>query len=120
MFPNQHSVYLHDTPTKRLFARDTRAFSHGCVRVENPLEFADAILPTAAPDWNSTRLQKLYGGPERRVDFVEPIEVHLSYFTAYADAEGVPRYFDDLYGYDTAMAPLLQPRAPGDFAAILP
>ena len=82
MFPNQHSVYLHDTPTKKLFQRDYRALSHGCVRVQNPLDFADAILPLAAPDWNSTRLEKLYGGKERSVKFDTPIPVHLAYFTA--------------------------------------
>jgi len=120
MFPNQHSVYLHDTPTKRLFERDVRAFSHGCVRVQNPLDFADALLPHAAPDWNSSRLEQMYGGPERRVDFDNPIPVHISYFTAQADADGEMRFFDDVYGYDTEMAPLLQPQPPGDVAGILP
>jgi murein L,D-transpeptidase YcbB/YkuD len=120
MFPNQHSVYLHDTPTKRLFERDMRAFSHGCVRVQNPLDFADSILPHAAPDWNSTRLEEMYGGPERRVDFDNPIPVHISYFTARADAEGEIHFFDDVYGYDAAMAPLLQPQPPGDLAGIMP
>ena len=100
MFPNQHSVYLHDTPSKRLFERDFRAFSHGCVRVDNPLEFADAILPTAAPDWNSERLEALYGGPEQRIDLTTPIPVHLAYFTTWIDADGTLRSFEDIYGYD--------------------
>jgi murein L,D-transpeptidase YcbB/YkuD len=107
MFPNQHSVYLHDTPTKSLFERDQRAFSHGCVRVDNPLEFADSFLPVAAPEWNSARLQKLYGGRERRVNLDTPIPVHLSYFTAWADADGTIRYFEDIYGYDQAMGAFL-------------
>jgi murein L,D-transpeptidase YcbB/YkuD len=104
MFPNQHSVYLHDTPSKRLFQRDVRALSHGCVRVENPLDFADALLRRAAPAWNSTRLQKLYGGPERRVDLDTPVPVHLTYFTAFAEPDGTVRHFDDVYGYDGAMS----------------
>ena len=104
MFPNQHSVYLHDTPTKDLFKRDYRAFSHGCVRVDQPLAFADAILPIAAPEWNSTRLEKLYGGPEQRINLDRPIPVHLAYFTATVGQGGEVRFFDDIYGYDGRMA----------------
>jgi murein L,D-transpeptidase YcbB/YkuD len=107
MFPNQHSVYLHDTPTKSLFGRDRRAFSHGCVRVQNPLDFADAILPIAAPEWNSSRLERLYGGKERRVDLANPVPVHLSYFTTTIAADGTLRHFDDLYGYDRKMTEFL-------------
>jgi murein L,D-transpeptidase YcbB/YkuD len=104
MFPNQHSVYLHDTPTKKLFGRDMRAFSHGCVRVDQPLAFADAILPVAAPEWNSGRLEKLYGGREQRINLDNPVPVHLAYFTVVIDADGKPRFFEDIYGYDARMA----------------
>ncbi len=107
MFPNQHDVYMHDTPSKSLFKRDYRAFSHGCVRVENPLDFADAILPVAAPKWNSTRLQALYGGAERRVDLDRTIPVHLAYFTLRVEPDGTLRHFDDIYGYDGAIAAYL-------------
>jgi murein L,D-transpeptidase YcbB/YkuD len=103
MFPNQHSVYLHDTPAKSLFERDSRAFSHGCVRVQNPLEFADAILPVAAPDWNSSRLEKLYGGNERRVNLDHPVPVHIAYFTDAVGPDGELHHFDDIYGYDSEM-----------------
>jgi murein L,D-transpeptidase YcbB/YkuD len=107
MFPNQHSVYLHDTPSKKLFQRDFRAYSHGCVRVDNPLEFADAILAVGAPDWNSKRLEKLYGGPERRINLAKPIPVHLAYFTASVEPDGAVRWFDDIYGFDKRMAEAL-------------
>jgi murein L,D-transpeptidase YcbB/YkuD len=100
MFPNKHSVYMHDTPGKKLFQRDYRALSHGCVRVQNPLDFADAILPVAAPDWNSKRLEKLFGGAEQRVNFSTPIPVHLAYFTARIGPDGALRVFEDTYGYD--------------------
>lgn len=103
MFPNQHAVYLHDTPTKPLFKKDRRAFSHGCVRVDKPLEFADAILPMAAPDWHSGRLEKLYGGKERRINLDTPVPVHLGYFTISVDADGTLRRFEDIYGYDGQM-----------------
>jgi murein L,D-transpeptidase YcbB/YkuD len=103
MFPNQHSVYLHDTPTKRLFERDRRAFSHGCVRVENPLDFADALLVHAAPEWNSKRLEKLYGGREKRVNLDTPVPVHLAYFTVSVGPDGMLMYFEDIYEYDSEM-----------------
>lgn len=103
MFPNQYSVYLHDTPSKALFERDFRAYSHGCVRVDNPLDFADAILPTAAPEWNSARLEALYGGRERRINLDHPIPVHIAYFTMWVDETGELRRFEDVYGYDSEM-----------------
>jgi murein L,D-transpeptidase YcbB/YkuD len=100
MFPNQQAVYLHDTPTKSLFRKDYRAFSHGCVRVDDPLDFANAIFAVAAPAWNSRRLQRLYGGPERRVNLDKPFPVHLTYFTAAVEpGRGLVR-FPDVYGYD--------------------
>jgi murein L,D-transpeptidase YcbB/YkuD len=107
MFPNQHDVYLHDTPSKKLFERDDRALSHGCVRVDRPLEFADAMLPVAAPDWNSTRLKDLYGKSERLVKFETPVPVHLSYFTAAVSPDRSLRLFEDIYGYDARMAEFL-------------
>jgi murein L,D-transpeptidase YcbB/YkuD len=103
MFPNQHSVYLHDTPSKRLFQRDERALSHGCVRVDEPLAFADALLPYAAPEWNSVRLKKLYGGKERRINLDRPVPVHLAYFSMRIEADGTIRRFRDIYGYDQRM-----------------
>ncbi|MYZ50527.1 L,D-transpeptidase family protein, partial [Propylenella binzhouense] len=102
MFPNQFSVYLHDTPLKSLFKRDIRAFSHGCVRVDDPLAFADAVL-AFEPEWNAARLQKLYGGPERRINLTKSIPVHLAYFTMEADGDGVVHRFSDLYGIDAKM-----------------
>ena len=103
MFPNQHSVYLHDTPSKRLFKLDERALSHGCVRVDDPLDFADALLPYAAPKWNSARLKKLYGGQERRINLDRTIPVHLAYFSMRIDADGTINRFADIYGYDRKM-----------------
>jgi murein L,D-transpeptidase YcbB/YkuD len=107
MFPNQHSVYLHDTPTKSLFSRDRRAFSHGCVRVQNPMDFADAILPVGAPEWNSSRLKDLYGSQERHVNLDTQIPVHISYFTMTIAADGTLRRFEDIYGYDRKMTEFL-------------
>jgi len=120
MFPNQHSVYLHDTPSKRLFERDSRAFSHGCVRVQDPLDFADVILSRAAPAWNSGRLEKLYGGPERRVNLDAPVPIHLAYFTTIAATDGALRQFEDIYGYDGAINAALEAKHPERVAQVLP
>ena len=103
MFPNQYDVYLHDTPSRKLFAKDFRAFSHGCVRVDNPMEFADSILTYGAPKWNAKRLEKLFGGAERWVSLDKPIPVHIAYFTATTGQDGSHRWFDDVYGLDHRM-----------------
>lgn len=100
MFPNEHSVYLHDTPSKALFDKPVRAFSHGCVRVENPLAFADALLDGHSK-WNGERLRKMIGGREARVDLTEPMPVHLAYFTAVATGDGTLALRGDPYGLDT-------------------
>jgi L,D-transpeptidase YcbB len=99
MFPNQHAVYLHDTPTKHLFRRDYRAYSHGCVRVDYPMAFADALL-AHEPEWNAAALERYFGGPERRINLNSPVPVHLAYFTVRVTEDGRLATFDDLYGYD--------------------
>jgi murein L,D-transpeptidase YcbB/YkuD len=107
MFPNQYSVYLHDTPSKSFFLRDKRDLSHGCVRVQNPLDFADSLLKVASPDWNSKRLEKLFGGAERRVNLKTHVPVHLAYFTEWVDPDGTLQHFDDIYGYDSELSRVL-------------
>ena len=99
MFPNQHAVYLHDTPNRSLFSAGTRAFSHGCVRVDDPFRFADAVLP----NWTEERLKKLIGHGERTIRLPEKLPVHIAYFTATADDSGSVRTLPDLYGYDAPM-----------------
>ncbi|CAO4168627.1 L,D-TPase catalytic domain-containing protein [Methylorubrum populi] len=99
MFPNQHAVYLHDTPNRSLFSASARAFSHGCVRVDDPFRFADAVLP----NWTAERLKKLIGKGERTLRLPEKLPVHLAYFTAEVDDLGSYRTLPDLYGYDGPM-----------------
>ncbi|MGU3540940.1 L,D-transpeptidase family protein [Methylobacterium sp. A54F] len=100
MFPNNHAVYLHDTPNRSLFSASHRAMSHGCVRVDDPFRFADSVLPDA---WSSERLKKLIGKGERTVRLDQKLPVHLAYFTAYTDDSGAFRTLPDLYGYDARM-----------------
>jgi murein L,D-transpeptidase YcbB/YkuD len=98
MFPNDFSVYLHDTPSRALFAATHRAFSHGCVRVDQPFRFAEAVL---GPDsgWREERMKKLIGGSERYINLSRPLPIHIEYFTAHVDASGRLHLRDDLYGY---------------------
>jgi len=96
MFPNDHAVYLHDTPTRGLFAQGRRAFSHGCVRVDQPFSFAQALQPD---DWNEERLRKMIGRTERTLRLGAPIPVHLQYFTAFVDERGELQAREDIYGH---------------------
>ena len=102
LFPNRHAVYLHDTPSKNLFERITRAFSHGCVRVQNPMEFADALL-VHEPKWNADRLRALFGGKQQWVNLKTHVPIHLAYFTARIDDDGTLARITDIYGYDTKL-----------------
>ena len=99
LFPNSHDIYMHDTPSRELFAEDTRAFSHGCVRVQNPREFAAVLL-----GWDQEEVAKHIETPKSEtVRLKQKIPVHLTYFTAWPDATGKIRYFDDIYARDKAM-----------------
>lgn len=99
MFPNQHSVYLHDTPNRKLFSAEKRAFSHGCVRVEQPFELAGEIFAQDSK-WSEGKLKSLIGKGERYVHLSRPLPVHLTYFTLSVDEQGVLKSFEDLYGID--------------------
>lgn len=99
MFPNGHHVYLHDTPSRGLFDTLRRAYSYGCVRVENPFKLADFLL--AEQGWPEARLRALIGPRERYVHLDEPVPVHLAYFTLEADADGRIVPHEDIYGFDT-------------------
>lgn len=101
LFPNKHSVYLHDTPSKGLFAESTRTFSHGCMRVRNPVKLAEAVLGEDK-GWDAAKIKQLLkSGPENNaVTLDKRIPVHVTYFTARIDESGFPRYFRDIYGHE--------------------
>jgi L,D-transpeptidase YcbB len=99
MFPNQHAVYLHDTPNRNLFSASKRAFSHGCVRVDKPFELAEEIMGKDGK-WTEERLRGLIGKGERTVHLTNPLPVHLTYFTLAVDEKGEVKRFEDLYGLD--------------------
>ena len=100
LFPNQYNVYLHDTPADNLFARPGRAFSHGCVRVEEPEALAKYVLRDD-PTWTEPKiLAAMHSGDEQHVKLKAPIPVHLVYFTAWVDDRGGLHFQPDIYGYD--------------------
>jgi murein L,D-transpeptidase YcbB/YkuD len=108
MFPNDHAVYLHDTPNRRLFALDRRALSHGCVRVDNPFLLADQVL---GPEWTHERLKRLIGSGERTIKLPEPMPIHLVYNTHVIGADGRLTTFDDLYGFHRLVRQALEQRS---------
>jgi murein L,D-transpeptidase YcbB/YkuD len=98
MFPNEHGVYLHDTPARWLFAAPRRAFSHGCVRVELPMRLAELVMGGASAGWSQARLQSLWGASERTVFLPRAIPIHLEYFTEFVDESGALQNREDIYG----------------------
>ena len=96
MFPNDHAVYMHDTPSRGLFNASRRAFSHGCVRVDQPFRFAEALMKETG--WSEKQLRSVVGRGERTINFNVGVPVHIMYFTAFVDDEGKLQLRDDLYG----------------------
>lgn len=100
MFPNKYNIYLHDTPQKSLFAREVRAYSHGCIRLADPFDFAYALLAAQEDEPEAYFQRVLKSGIETRVDLVQPVPVHLIYRTAQTDEKGRIEYRRDVYGRD--------------------
>ncbi len=100
MFPNPNNIYLHDTPAKNLFANEVRAYSHGCIRVGSPDDLAYALLGMQSDDPKSVFAAALATGNETNIPLTVPVPVHLVYFTAFPNANGVVTYRNDVYGRD--------------------
>lgn len=100
MFPNRYNIYLHDTPQKKLFGREVRAFSHGCVRLNDPFDFAYALLAKQERNPEQFFQQKLATGTETFVNLDEHVPVHLVYRTAFTQAKGRIQFRRDVYGRD--------------------
>jgi murein L,D-transpeptidase YcbB/YkuD len=103
LFPNKHAIYMHDTPAKSLFNRDMRAFSHGCVRLQQPRDMAAAVLDTSV-DAIAAKLRQ--GHSSQKVP--AKIPVYVAYFTAWPNAEGKVEFFDDVYGRDARLIEAMQ------------
>ena len=106
MFPNKHAVYLHDTPSKTLFGKSARAFSHGCIRVENPFGLAEQLL--GGDGWNQEKFQQVLDqGETKTVSLSTPLPVLLLYWTAMVKPDGTVHFFDDVYSRDERIAEAL-------------
>ncbi len=103
MFPNEFNVYLHSTPSQAAFAREERALSHGCVRVEKPLELAEFVLKDD-PSWTREAIEAaMNAGEPRTVNLKTPIWVFILYGTAFVDEAGVVHFYRDVYGHDARL-----------------
>jgi L,D-transpeptidase YcbB len=109
-FPNKFLVYQHDTPDKYLFARAKRDYSHGCMRVQDPLVYATKLLGIELPQdhYTPTKLEGMFGSNEININFPVPIPVHLTYQTAFVDQDGKLQFRDDVYGRDAKMIAILK------------
>jgi murein L,D-transpeptidase YcbB/YkuD len=103
VFPNQHAVYMHDTPSRSLFGKAQRAFSHGCIRVQDPLGLAELLLKDQ-PDWTPQRIADvLASGKTTQVAVKQPLPVLLLYWTVDPDPAGNVRFYTDIYDRDAAV-----------------
>jgi murein L,D-transpeptidase YcbB/YkuD len=103
VFPNDYTVYMHDTPARGLFARERRDFSHGCIRVERPAALAEFVL-SREPGWTAPRIaEAMNGGRTRRAEVAPPIPVFIFYTTAIVRADDTVLFFDDVYGLDARL-----------------
>ncbi|HEX7881156.1 MAG TPA: L,D-transpeptidase family protein [Afipia sp.] len=109
-FPNKFLVYQHDTPDKHLFAKEERAFSHGCMRVQNPDQYAANLLSIALPKENYTpeKIKGMYGRSEININFPTPIPVNITYQTAFVDSAGKLEFRKDIYSRDSRVIALLK------------
>jgi len=109
-FPNKFLVYQHDTPDKNLFAKEDRAFSHGCMRVQNPDQYASTLLNIVMPNERYTpeKIRSMYGHSEIDLKFPTPLPVNITYQTAFVDEAGKLQIRKDVYGRDATMLSLLK------------
>ena len=112
LFPNDHAVYLHDTPSKGGFASSQRDFSHGCIRLEDPAALAAWVLGDD-PAWTAAKIDAVMHGDRDNiaVSKVPPVPVYIFYVTAVVDEAGEVAFFEDVYGHDAALAKSLRAQA---------
>ena len=104
LFPNSFNIYFHDTPSKSLFERDKRAFSHGCIRLAEPEKMANYLL-RGDPDWTPERISAaMNAGTEKYVKLKKPVPVIITYYTSWVDEDGRLNFRDDVYNHDEKLA----------------
>jgi murein L,D-transpeptidase YcbB/YkuD len=104
LFPNSFNIYFHDTPSKSLFEKDKRAYSHGCIRLKEPEKMAAYVLRNQ-PEWTKEKINEaLNSGDEKFVKVKNPIPVIITYYTSWVDQKGQLHFSDDIYGHDANLA----------------
>ncbi len=105
MFPNQYDIYLHSTPAVSLFQRTRRDYSHGCIRVQKPIDLATWVLQDNSGDWDTDKItDAMNNGPDNKtVSLKTQLPIVIFYLTAHVDEDGQVDFFDDIYGYDADM-----------------
>ncbi len=112
MFPNEFDIYLHDSPAEHLFSRTERDFSHGCIRLEKPVELANLLL-AGDPKWTPEALQAaIDSGEQKTITLDRPLPVHILYWTAWVEADGTVQFRKDLYGHDARLEEALAKEPP--------
>jgi len=110
MFPNKHSVYLHDTSDPQLFKKERRGFSHGCIRIEKPMDMAEFVM-RGSKDWSREKVAAVLKTKETTVAYLpKPIPVHILYFTAWGNGDGTVHFLEDIYRRDVRLEKALQPK----------
>ncbi len=118
VFPNKYNVYIHDTPSRSLFLRSNRSFSHGCIRISGAHELAEYLLKDL-PDWSPERIQKTIDqGLGRTIILPDPVPVHILYLTAWADSEGNAFFCRDIYNRDQRLITALK-KAPAGRGSLI-
>ncbi len=105
VFPNRFAIYMHDTPKRDLFSQSARNFSHGCIRVSDPLALAAFALEEEKKDWTVEKIKETIDTGRRKiVQLTAPLSVHLTYQTTWVDKEGSIHFNRDVYGRDTELS----------------
>ncbi len=113
LFPNSHSIYLHDTPSRQAFEKDRRAFSHGCIRVSEPKKLAMYVLHNQ-PEWTESRIDSaMNASKEHYVKVTKPIPVFVAYFTSWVDNKGRLNFRNDVYKKDARLAEMMMEKSKG-------
>ena len=100
LFPNSYNIYFHDTPAKSLFEKNKRAYSHGCIRLSEPEKMAQYLLQND-PAWDAEKIaEAMHAGKERYVKVKDPVEVFITYYTAWVDESGRLNFREDIYSHD--------------------
>jgi murein L,D-transpeptidase YcbB/YkuD len=109
MFPNKHSVYLHDTSDPQLFRKERRGYSHGCIRIEKPMDMAEFVM-RGSKEWPIEKIKAVLKTKETSANLPKPIPVHILYFTAWGNGDGATHFLEDIYRRDERLDRALQPK----------